>query len=93
MIQLPQSNFKIEKEWGNIPLAAGCLKAAAWAAGLLDDVDITIADGNLCNLSCDSAIIDHVTSLSPDMLCWSLYVWNTRRCLYLSTEIKKNVLT
>ncbi|NWH03402.1 B12-binding domain-containing radical SAM protein [Desulfobacter latus] len=89
LIQLPIPEFKTQKHWGNSPLAAGYLKAAAFTAGLLDKVDIEILNEDDTNLSADARLIDLVASKAPDVVGWSLFLWNAKRSLYLSSEIKK----
>ena len=89
LIQLPIPEFKTQKRWGNSPLAAGYLKASAFTAGLLDEVDIEILNDDDANLSADARLIDLVTSKRPDIVGWSLFLWNAKRSLYLSSEIKK----
>lgn len=89
LIQLPIPEFKTQKHWGNSPLAAGYLKAAAFTAGLLNDIDIEILNEDDTNLSGDARLIDLIVSKAPDVVGWSLFLWNARRSLYLSSEIKK----
>ena len=44
LVQLPYPAFDMRSTWGDVPLAAGFLKAMAHDRGLLDEVDIEIVD-------------------------------------------------
>lgn len=89
LIQLPEPQFRLQKQWGNSPLAAGYLKAEAFQAGLLDLVDIEILGDYEASLLGDAGLVDRIVSKSPDMVGWSMYSWNAGRSLHLSSEIKE----
>jgi len=89
LIQLPDPQFEIQKHWGNSPLAAGYLKTRAFQDGLLDTIDIEILNDRETNLFGDARLIERIISKKPDMIGWSLFLWNAKRCLYISSEIKK----
>ncbi|MFC1809077.1 B12-binding domain-containing radical SAM protein [Candidatus Omnitrophota bacterium] len=91
LVQLPAPEFNFKKGWGNLPLAAGYLKAMAYKEGLLDVVDIEIFGVKDTNLSSDSRLIDLIVAKSPDMLGFSLYVWNSMRSLFIAEEVKKKL--
>ncbi|MFA5013826.1 MAG: radical SAM protein [Candidatus Paceibacterota bacterium] len=91
LIQLPVPGFRIQKHWGNVPLAAGYLKSMAYKEGLLKKVDIEILSEQETNLSSDSALINLIISKSPDMLGFSLYMWNSIRSLFIAGKVKKNL--
>ncbi len=89
LIQLPAPTFKSLKHWGNVPLAAGYLKAMACKEQLLNELEIEILDQKNTNLSSDSRLIDLIISKAPDALGFSLYLWNSLRSLFIIQEIKK----
>jgi|GEM_PF-1344014 len=91
LIQLPAPEFSRVKRWGNVPLAAGYLKAMAYKEGLLNEADIEILGERHTNLLADSRLIDLIISKSPDMLGFSLYVWNSIRSLFIAREVKKKL--
>lgn len=72
----------------NVPLAAGYLKASAYRYGLLEDVDIEILDPDLSDYSGCQKLIDSMISKKPDVLGFSLYLWNVERTLYIIDKIK-----
>ena len=91
LIQLPAPEYAFKKRWGNVPLAAGYLKAMAYKEGLLDEADIEILDEANTNLSSDSGLIDLIISKSPDVLGFSLYIWNSLRSMFIAEEVKKTL--
>ncbi|MHB9155373.1 MAG: B12-binding domain-containing radical SAM protein, partial [Endomicrobiales bacterium] len=90
-IQLPVGGMTFLSGLQNVPLAAGYLKAMAFREGLLDRADIEILDVTLSTLSSDAVLIDHIVDRKPDVLCFSLYMWNSLRSLYLAEEVKKRL--
>ena len=91
LIQLPIPTFGFKKLWGNIPLAAGYLKAMAHQEHLLDEVDVEILDAKTTNLSTDSHLIDTIIARKPDIVGFSLYVWNSARSLFIAEKVKENL--
>lgn len=91
LIQLPEPQFSLQKKWGNVPLAAGYLKAMAMHNGLNDDIDIEILNAEDTNLSGDARLVNLIVAKSPNIVGWSTYVWNAKRVLHLSACIKKQL--
>ena len=83
LTQLPNPEFMVIKRFGNTPLAAGYLKAMADQADLLDRVTIEIMDHDLMNLGTDQQIIRQTVAKAPDILGFTLYLWNIERSLRL----------
>lgn len=90
-VQLPAGSFLFDKNWGNVPLAAGYLKAYARERGLADAFSMEILGAREANLSTDSALISLLISRAPDILAFSLYCFNTARSLYIISEVKKKL--
>lgn len=91
LIQLPFPQHSLQKQWGNIPLAAGYLKAACHKMGLLEKADIEILNERDSNLAGDAKLIDIILSKSPDILGFSLYCWNSIRSLFIAKKIKRKL--
>lgn len=91
LIQLPFPIFRSSKHWGNIPLAAGYLKAMAHKEGLLGKVEIEILGEKDTNLSSDACLVDLIAERRPDVLGFSLYSWNALRTLHIAREAKKKI--
>jgi uncharacterized radical SAM superfamily protein len=82
--QLPHPSY-VDR---NVPLAAGYLKASAYRFGLLEEVDIEILDPVLSDYSGCQRLISTLTAMEPDILGFSLYLWNADRTLYVIQKIK-----
>jgi len=82
-------NLELSKQKSNIPLAAGYLKAMAHKEGLLEYVDIEIFDPLTADVTSDSMLLETLLSKRADMICFSLYLWNLFRSLYVIKKIKK----
>lgn len=79
----------------DIPLAAACLENAwrRWlpAIGLDEAVDpcrFIKAPGGLANHGSDPALLDWIVSQSPDILGFSLYLWNSERSAWLAARAR-----
>jgi len=72
----------------NIPLAAGYLKASAYKYGLLEKVDIEILDPIISDYSGCQRIIESIIHRNPDILGFSIYLWNVERTLYIIGKVK-----
>lgn len=91
MFQLPVQEFKSIKRWGNIPLAASMLKAMALKEGLAEYFDIEILPPDVVNHAGDAWLIDYLVAKHPDVLCASLYFWNSQRSIYIAEQLKKRL--
>lgn len=90
LVQLPAPEYNFRKHWGNAPLAAAYLKAMAHKESLLNHVDIEILNNQDADLSGDARLLDAILSRSPDMVGFSLYVWNLLRSLHIAKAIKQH---
>jgi len=90
-IQLPSPEYVFQKFWGNVPLAAGYLKAMAYKNKLLKYIDIEILRPIDTNLSSDSRLVNLIVNKSPDVLAVSLYIWNSLRSLHMINQVKKKL--
>ncbi len=88
LIQLPFPYYDFKKHWGNIPLAAGYLKAMAHKEGLHRNVQIEILGEKDTNRSGDARLVDLIVERRPDVLGFSLYSWNALRSLQIAREVK-----
>lgn len=87
-IQLPIPQLNFGKRTGNIPLGAGCIKQAA---DHVFDHDISIVSENISSYLGDAALIQYICSQEPDIIGFTIYVWNIERSKYLASEIKKRL--
>ncbi|MHB9155194.1 MAG: B12-binding domain-containing radical SAM protein, partial [Endomicrobiales bacterium] len=91
LVQLPVPCFGLVNDFDNFPLAAGYLKAMAFKEGLLDKAEIEIADRECVNLPADAELVERIVSKSPQVLGFSMYIWNSVRSLYIAGEVKKKL--
>jgi hypothetical protein len=84
LIQLPHLSY-IDR---NVPLAAGYLKASAYECGLLEKVDIEILDPIISSHNGCQRLIDAIIYRNPDILGFTIYLWNVERTLYVIGKIK-----
>lgn len=89
LAQLPLPEFKLNKQWGNVPLACGYLKAMCHKKGLLAGADIEILDAQNSSLSGDARLVEMICAKAPDVLGFSLYCWNSMRSLSIAEKVKK----
>ena len=84
LAQLPHPSY-IDR---NVPLAAGYLKASAYQHGLLDQVDIEILDPIFSDYSGCQMVVESIASKKPDIVGFSIYLWNAERTLYVIDKLK-----
>jgi len=87
LMQLPHPSY-LDR---NLPLAPGYLKASAYKHGLLDDVEVEIFDPFLSDYAGCQMLIDAIVSRRPDILGFSLYLWNVERTLHIINGVKANL--
>jgi len=72
----------------NVPLAAGYLKAYAYAQGLLEGADLTILSRELVDSAGDAQLVEAIVAQRPSLLGLSLYTWNSERTLTIAQQVK-----
>jgi radical SAM superfamily enzyme YgiQ (UPF0313 family) len=75
----------------NTPLAAGYLKAYAYAQGLLDSVEIELLPRQLADSTGDAVLVEEIVVRQPDLLGVSLYTWNSERSLDIARRVKEHL--
>ncbi|MBN1433701.1 radical SAM protein [Candidatus Fermentibacterales bacterium] len=82
LLQLPLNQPAALSPTGNVPLAAGCLLAAAGLGPeclLPQDAADTLGDASL---------FEHIRALRPSVLGLTLYSWNIERSLHLAGRLR-----
>ncbi|HEU5101517.1 MAG TPA: radical SAM protein [Roseiflexaceae bacterium] len=87
LVQLPVPNNPIL----NTPLAAGYLKAYAYAQGLREIAEIEILSRALADHAGDALLVDEIAARRPDVLGLSLYTWNSERSLEIARQAKQRL--
>jgi radical SAM superfamily enzyme YgiQ (UPF0313 family) len=85
LVQLPVPNNPSL----NTPLAAGYLKAYAYAQGLIDAAEIKLLPRLLADYAGDALLVDEIVAGRPDVLGVSLYTWNSERSLDIVRRVKE----
>lgn len=91
MLQLPIPEFTAVSRWGNTPWGAAMLKATALSRGLGEYFDIDILEPTLVNYAGDELLLETLIEREPDILCATLYLWNSTRSLAISGELKERL--
>jgi radical SAM superfamily enzyme YgiQ (UPF0313 family) len=89
LVQLPIPEVHDLYTQGNIPLAAGYLKAAALRKGVLEEADIQIIPRDMANYAGDNAILKWMRHENTDMVGFTNYMWNIDRNIHLAKKIKE----
>jgi radical SAM superfamily enzyme YgiQ (UPF0313 family) len=89
LVQLPIPEVHDLYTQGNIPLAAGYLKAAALRKGVLEEADIQIIPRDMANYAGDNAILKWIVQENTDMVGFTNYMWNIDRNIHLAKKIKE----
>ncbi len=75
----------------NTSLAAGYLKAYAYANGLLEHARIDMLPRALTDHAGDALLVDAIVARQPDVLGISLYTWNSERSLAVAMRVKEHL--
>lgn len=88
-VQLPIPEIEHLYREGNIPLAAGYLKAYALGRGVARDQDIQIIPRDIANFGGDAAVIKWLMQDRPTLVGFTSYMWNIERNLWLARQLKE----
>jgi radical SAM superfamily enzyme YgiQ (UPF0313 family) len=84
-VQLPAPRFGFEEPPANIPLAAGYLTSALKNSELRSE----IIPPDVLDVYADSALVQKILERDPDVVGFTLYVWNVERSLYIASMLKQ----
>jgi hypothetical protein len=84
LIQLPLPRLNYGRQTGNVPLAGACLKQAG--AGL---ADVELVPESMAAYLADAALLEHIGCQQPEVIGFTVYSWNIRRCLYFARRLKQ----
>ncbi|MCA1826567.1 MAG: radical SAM protein [Myxococcales bacterium] len=87
MVQLPVPPPAALAATGNVPLAAGCLAVSARVHRL--PVEIEVVEPEATDALGDTLLADRIARDEPELLGFSLYLWNCERSLHLAREVKR----
>ncbi|MDQ7785455.1 MAG: radical SAM protein [Desulfomonilaceae bacterium] len=89
-VQLPPPRFLFEEAPSNIPLAAGFLVSALAMTGAAA-VEAEVAGPEVVDTFCDRGLVERIAQGTPDVVAFSLYVWNVQRSLFLAAALKRRL--
>lgn len=86
-IQLPVQDPSWESSKANVSLAAGYLAAYAEKRGLLRREDWILLPREVVERGSDTAVAQAAAAIEPDLVCFSLYLWNLERSIHIAQTI------
>jgi hypothetical protein len=86
-VQLPVQDPSWESAKANVSLAPGYLAAYAEAKGLLARGDWKLLPRDLSDYGSDTAIVEAILADAPEMVAFSLYLWNLERSLLIAERL------
>jgi hypothetical protein len=89
LVQLPVPPPAALAATGNVPLAAGCLGVAARVHGLEQRLAIEVLEPAATDALGDTLLADRIARDEPELVGFSLYLWNSERSLHLAREVKR----
>jgi radical SAM superfamily enzyme YgiQ (UPF0313 family) len=86
-VQLPVQEPTWDGIRANVPLAAGYLAAWAEKLGLLSREEWKILPHEIVDFASDRGLVEAIAAEAPDLLAFSLYMWNLERSLHVANEL------
>jgi radical SAM superfamily enzyme YgiQ (UPF0313 family) len=86
-IQLPVQDPSWESAKANVSLAAGYLSAYAERRGLLKRDEWQILPREIMERGSDTAVAQAAAAYEPELVCFSLYLWNLERSIHIAQSI------
>jgi radical SAM superfamily enzyme YgiQ (UPF0313 family) len=87
-VQLPPPRFDFSEAPSNIPLAAGFLSAALDAARI-PNLRMETLGSDTVDVYADAGLSRKIVDMQPSLLAMTLYLWNSRRSLFLAANVKR----
>jgi radical SAM superfamily enzyme YgiQ (UPF0313 family) len=86
LAQLPVPPPSALAATGNVPLASGTLAVAIEQSNL--NLGVEVLSPDITDQYGDEALVEEILKSKPDILGFSLYLWNSERSIYLANRIK-----
>lgn len=88
-VQLPPPRFSMKENVDNIPLAAAFLTSVIRQSNVPYEIEILPSD--LADNLSDHALVEAIVNMRPDILLFTLYVWNSKRSLFIASQVKQRL--
>jgi hypothetical protein len=85
IVQLPLNPSAPLETTGNVPLAGASLAAAASVPPEI------LIDQNTVDLNGDRSLVEMIVSRSPELVAFTLYMWNAERSLWLANMLNREL--
>ncbi len=85
-VQLPVISHDFVDNFAHLPY--GSLVVSSYLSHKIKHIDAIRIDKKMECIGADSLIINKIVEFEPDFLCFSLYLWNTERSIYIAKKIK-----
>lgn len=89
-VQLPPPRFSFDEPPTNIPLAAGFLLSALNATERNQFI-AEVLHPNVTDVFADQGLLAAILEKEPAAVCFTLYVWNVEKSLFLASNIKRSL--
>lgn len=88
-VQLPVISHDLKYNFAHCPYASYIL--AAYLKKYLNNVDVVRLPDFIEVFGSDNLIVENIIKINPDVLCFSVYLWNVERSLYIAKCIKERL--
>ncbi len=85
-VQLPVSSHDLKYNLSHCAYASSAVSSYL-KNGL--DIDVCRLDPTIEALGSDSCILEYILEASPSCVCFSVYLWNVERSLYIANKVKQ----
>ncbi|MBI5446840.1 MAG: radical SAM protein [Deltaproteobacteria bacterium] len=89
LVQLPVPGYLWPTLDANVPLAAGCLSSWAAGPGRASGWEVELLPWREADLLGDEALLRAILGRQPDLVGFSLYLWNSERSLDVARKVSE----
>ncbi|WP_459875549.1 B12-binding domain-containing radical SAM protein [Desulfothermus naphthae] len=86
-VQLPVVSHDLRENFAHVPYTSSLL--SCFLRSVIKNIEIIWFDKKIETFGSDSMIIKTIVDIEPDVVCFSLYLWNVERSLYIARKLKE----
>ncbi|WP_461834347.1 B12-binding domain-containing radical SAM protein [Desulfothermus sp.] len=86
-VQLPVVSHDLRENFAHIPYTSSLL--SCFLRSVIKNIEVICLDKKVETFGSDSMIIKTIVDIEPDVVCFSLYLWNVERSLYIARKLKQ----